>query len=199
MSDKQSSSPCHLQVLKASTYRRMPWKNGGGETVEIAVFPPEADLTTFGWRISMATVATDGPFSVFPGIDRTLSILQGEGMELNIAGRAPVVLTQASQPLTFPADAATSARLVSGAIVDLNIMTRRGQCAHQVGRRTFEGQHHLDPEGGVTMLLSLGNLRIDAGDHAAELGRLDCAILEGPCLITSDMPTQVYLIRISAV
>ncbi len=44
----------------------MPWKNGGGETAEIAVFPPSADLSEFGWRISMATVSSDGPFSAFP-------------------------------------------------------------------------------------------------------------------------------------
>ena len=62
-------------ILTASSYRRMPWKNGGGETVEIAVSPEGAALSEFDWRISMATVATDGPFSIFPGIDRTLSIL----------------------------------------------------------------------------------------------------------------------------
>ncbi|CAN7346577.1 HutD family protein [Pararhizobium sp. LjRoot255] len=186
-------------VLKADTYRRMPWKNGSGETTEIAVFPQDADLATFGWRVSMATVATDGPFSVFPGIDRTLSILQGDGMELKIAGRAPVVLTQASKPLAFPADAPTSARLVSGTIIDLNVMTRRGQWVHQVEKRIVEGQHHLDAEGGVTLLLSLGNIRIDCGDHAVEVARLDCAILEGVVLITSDMPTEAYLIHISPV
>lgn len=186
-------------VLKADTYRRMPWKNGGGETTEIAVFPQDADLATFGWRVSMATVGSDGPFSVFPGIDRTLSILQGDGMELKIAGRAPVALTQASKPLTFPADAPTSARLVSGTIMDLNVMTRRGQWVHQVEKRIVEGQHHLDAEGGVTLLLSLGNIRIDCGDHAVEVARLDCAILEGVVLITSDMPTEAYLIHISPV
>ncbi|MCW0001443.1 HutD family protein [Pararhizobium sp. YC-54] len=187
-----------MRVLRAADHRRMPWKNGGGETVEIAVFPPEADLAAFGWRISMATVASDGPFSVFAGIDRTLSIIEGEGMELDIAGRKPVVLTRASAPLPFPADAATSARLVSGTIVDLNVMTRRGQWTHQVEKRIVEGQHHLDAEGGVTMLLSLGNMRIEGGDHAEELGRLDCAVLEGVVLITSDMPAEAYLIRITA-
>ena len=196
MHDEQSHA--RIRVLRAADHRRMPWKNGGGETVEIAVFPPEADLATFGWRISMATVASDGPFSVFAGIDRTLSIIEGEGMELDIAGRKPVVLTRASAPLPFPADAATSARLVSGTIVDLNVMTRRGQWTHQVEKRIVEGQHHLDAEGGVTMLLSLGSMRIESGDHAEELGRLDCAVLKGVVLITSDMPAEAYLIRIAA-
>lgn len=199
MQDEQAPSHRQLQILRAEHHRRMPWKNGGGETVEIAVFPPEADLSAFGWRVSMATVATDGPFSVFAGIDRTLSILEGQGMQLHIAGREPAVLTRASEPLTFPADAATSARLVSGTIVDLNVMTRRGQWAHRIERRVFEGDHPLDAEGGVTMLLSLGNLRIDSGEHAEELARLDGAIIEGPCRISSDMPVEAYLIRISPV
>ena len=197
MHDRQTPLHSQLHILRARDHRRMPWKNGGGETVEIAVFPPEADLASFGWRVSMATVASDGPFSVFAGIDRTLSILEGKGMELDIAGRPSTLLTQASHPLAFPADAPTSARLVSGPIVDLNVMTRRGQWTHRVERRVVEGQHHLDAEGGVTMLLSLGNMRIDSRGHGEELGRLDCAILEGVVLITSDMPTETYLIRIT--
>ncbi|WP_275791011.1 HutD/Ves family protein [Pararhizobium gei] len=188
-----------MHVLRAGDYRRMPWKNGAGETAEIAVFPPEADLAGFGWRISMATVASDGPFSIFAGIDRTLSILNGEGMELTIEGRQPLTLTQASAPLAFPADVATSARLVAGTITDLNVMTRRGQWAHQVEHRTFEGQHRLDAEGGITMLLALGNLRIQSDHHGEELGRLDCACLDGVAQITSDMPAGAYLIRIAAV
>lgn len=41
-------------------------------------FRRRAAHSEFDWRISMATVATDEPFSIFPGIDRTLSILDGE-------------------------------------------------------------------------------------------------------------------------
>ena len=77
-----------MRILRASTYRRMPWKNGGGETTEIAVSPEGAGLDDFAWRISMARVDGDGPFSAFAGVDRTLSILEGEGLRLEIAGRA---------------------------------------------------------------------------------------------------------------
>ncbi|MEW9526841.1 HutD family protein [Agrobacterium radiobacter] len=177
----------------------MWWKNGGSETTEIAVFPHDADLSAFDWRVSMAAVANAGPFSVFPGVDRTLSIIEGEGMEVDIAEREPVLLTRTSEPLAFPADAATSARLVSGAIVDLNVMTRRGQWTNHVERRTFEGQHRLFPEVGVTLLLPLGHLRINHGDHTEELGAHDCAMLEGTVTITSDMPVDSFLIRITQV
>ena len=108
-----------MKIFKAADYKRMPWKNGGGETAEIAVFPKDASLADFEWRISIATVASDGPFSSFAEIDRTLTILSGEGMELEIAGER-LALTHASQPHHFPADVATSARLLGGTVVDLN-------------------------------------------------------------------------------
>jgi environmental stress-induced protein Ves len=114
-----------VRILRASDHKRMPWKNGGGETVEIAVSPEDAGLAGFDWRVSMATVATDGPFSIFPGIDRTLAILDGNGMVLDIDGSAPVLLTTAGDPLAFPADIPVAARLRDGAITDLNVMTRR--------------------------------------------------------------------------
>ncbi|WP_367729869.1 HutD family protein [Agrobacterium radiobacter] len=188
-----------MKILRNKDHRRMWWKNGGSETTEIAVFPHDADLSAFDWRVSMAAVANAGPFSVFPGVDRTLSIIEGEGMEVDIAEREPVLLTRTSEPLAFPADAATSARLVSGAIVDLNVMTRRGQWTNHVERRTFEGQHRLFPEVGVTLLLPLGHLRINHGDHTEELGAHDCAMLEGTVTITSDMPVDSFLIRITQV
>ncbi len=66
-----------MRMIRSSDYRRMPWKNGGGETVEIAIAPAGASLDAFDWRISMACVASSGPFSRLPGIDRTLAVLAG--------------------------------------------------------------------------------------------------------------------------
>ncbi|TIV73619.1 MAG: HutD family protein, partial [Mesorhizobium sp.] len=74
-------------------------------------------------------VETSGPFSSFAGIDRTLSVLEGEGIVLDIAGRAPALLTADSAPLAFAGDVPTSAALISGPITDLNVMTRRGRMA----------------------------------------------------------------------
>ncbi|MBY5374643.1 HutD family protein [Rhizobium leguminosarum] len=135
-----------MRILRAGDHKRMPWKNGKGETVEIAVFPPDASINDFDWRISMATVAEDGPFSIFPGIDRTLAILDGNGMVLDVEGSSPVLLTTASDPLAFPADIPVAARLEDGAITDLNVMTRRDGLAHTLIR--------IDVDGGKTVRLS---------------------------------------------
>ena len=121
-------------LRRAAEHRRMPWKNGQGMTTELAVFPEGAGLDGFDWRISMAEVAADGPFSAFPGISRTLVILEGAGMTLALAGMAPVRLDRTSPPLRFAADQPCDATLVAGPIADLNVMTRDAAGDHAVER-----------------------------------------------------------------
>ncbi|KQV65111.1 HutD family protein [Rhizobium sp. Root1220] len=167
-------------VLRASTYRRMPWKNGGGETVEIAISPEGAALSEFDWRISMATVATDGPFSIFPGIDRTLSIIKGDGMSLAIAGRPPVLLTQENHPLAFPADVAVSATLASGPITDLNVMTRRAGLRHDVERAEVNDRF----KAGIGTLIWLvlchrGSVSVEWQQESEFLNSGDTLLVEG--------------------
>lgn len=164
-----------MKIFKAADYKRMPWKNGGGETAEIAVFPKDASLADFEWRISIATVASDGPFSSFAEIDRTLTILSGEGMELEIAGER-LALTHASQPHHFPADVATSARLLGGTVVDLNVMTRRLRCTHQVERLKlpFIGRRN---EATVFIFCSSGTVVVELEIGRFELHTFDCAAI----------------------
>ncbi|MBY3597935.1 HutD/Ves family protein [Rhizobium bangladeshense] len=142
-----------MRILRAGDHKRMPWKNGKGETVEIAVFPPSASIDGFDWRISMATVAEDGPFSIFPGIDRTLAVLEGNGMVLAIDGRAPALLTTQSAPLSFPADIPVTATLDHGAITDLNVMTRRGGLTHSLTRVEIDGATRVPLPSPTCLLL----------------------------------------------
>ena len=165
-----------MKILRAADYRRMPWKNGKGETTEIAVFPRDAGLDDFAWRVSMADVVEDGPFSTFPDIDRTLSVLQGEGIELAVSGQEEVRLDRDSEPFAFPADTHTSARLIAGPITDLNVMTRRGAFRHTVRRGTIDDLGDLDAE--VTLLLCQeGELEMVVGGEAVELKALDAVLL----------------------
>ncbi|MCF3639447.1 HutD family protein [Rhizobium sp. TRM95111] len=169
-----------MRLLRSTDHRRMPWKNGGGETVEIAVFPEGAGLSDFGWRISMATVASDGPFSVFPGIDRTLAVLSGNGMELSIEGIGKRLLTPESAPLAFPADAPTTARLTGGPITDLNVMTRRGVHVHRLSRFAAKGSPLPLPDAsGSRLLLALDPLGVATGDGLVGMHPFDALLLDG--------------------
>lgn len=167
-----------MRILRAADYRVMPWKNGGGTTTEIAVSPDGAGLDDFDWRISMARVETSGPFSSFAGIDRTLSVLEGDGVVLDIAGQPPTRLTEASAPLAFPGDVPTSAALIGGPITDLNVMTRRGRMAHKVERRALSSEIRIAPRADATLILA-----VDVGftlltDDAPDLGPLDTLVLD---------------------
>lgn len=113
-----------MHVIRAIDCSVMPWKNGGGVTTEIAISPPDASLDDFGWRISMAQVASDGAFSRFPGIDRTLAVLAGAGITLAFADGKSVVLTSDGPPYAFDGACAVEGRLLAGPITDLNVMTR---------------------------------------------------------------------------
>ncbi|WP_152048950.1 HutD/Ves family protein [Aureimonas psammosilenae] len=185
-----------MRVLKASDHKRMRWKNGGGETVEIAVHPANADLADFHWRVSVASVAVDGPFSVFPGVDRTLALLSGEGMELAVEGMGTHRLSPTSSPLAFPADAPTSARLLGGPITDLNIMTRRSGFTHRMQRLGGEG---ITANGPCTVLVAAEASLIAVNGEELQLERLDALVLESPARIERGNETaQVFVVEIDA-
>jgi environmental stress-induced protein Ves len=141
----------------------MPWKNGGGETREIVVSPAGATLETLDWRVSLATVAEDGPFSVFKDVQRTLCVIHGAGMRLQTGDRAPVDLYVTSEPYTFDGEVATSARLIDGTIDDLNVMSRRGRFRHGVRRLRVDGSLLLETKAqSLIVYCQHGDLRCES-------------------------------------
>jgi environmental stress-induced protein Ves len=154
----------------------MPWKDGGGETREVALSPLDAGIDAFDWRISMAWVREDGSFSTFPDVDRTLVLLDGDGMTLAIAGRTPVALTVDSAPWGFPGDVATFARLAGGPITDLNVMTARGRYAHVVER--FANPRVVRAGSHSTVLLLGDGAAVDVAAESVTLAGYDMALLE---------------------
>jgi environmental stress-induced protein Ves len=110
-----------------------PWKNGGGTTREIAAWPPGAGMDTFDWRISVADIATDGPFSAFPGIDRQIVLIDGAGVHLQAHDDSFChKLVRVGEPFAFSGDTAIHAALVDGPTRDFNVMTRRNRCRAEV-------------------------------------------------------------------
>ncbi|WP_375768355.1 HutD family protein [Archangium gephyra] len=114
-----------MRRLGPADYRDMPWKNGGGVTRELLKLPHPSDPARFLARLSIATVGASGPFSVFPGVDRTLMILDGAGVVLTIHGERDVVLDRRWQPFAFPGEAEIQCRLLGGSVRDFNLMVDR--------------------------------------------------------------------------
>ncbi len=110
-----------------------PWKNGGGTTREIAAWPPGAGMDGFAWRISVADIVADGPFSAFPGIDRQIALLEGDGVRLRgVDGTFDHRLDRVGVPFAFAGETPVDATLIGGATRDFNVMTRRDRCRARV-------------------------------------------------------------------
>lgn len=189
-----------MQILRSSAHRVMPWKNGGGSTTEVAVAPDGAGIDAFDWRISMAVVAADGPFSAFPDVERTLMVLDGAGLVLHGLGTGPQRLERSTAPFAFAADLAVSATLIGGPITDLNVMTRRGRFRSRVRRLDAAAEIAL-AEAAVVFLLAEAPCRVSVdGAAAVELGRRDALRLDAPhgrrLAVTADGPVEAYLVEL---
>jgi environmental stress-induced protein Ves len=157
----------------------VPWKNGGGNTTQIAVFPPDAGFEDFDWRVSLATILEDGAFSEFPGIERTLALVEGHGMTLEIDGE-PRLLTQADPVVAFDGESRVVAKLNRGASTDLNVMTRTDRCYHQFGRRVLSGESRFVARAPVTVLfLAEGDsLELCSDGQRINMVRYDAVVLD---------------------
>lgn len=177
-----------MRVIRPSEYRDMPWKNGGGVTTQILASPPSG---AFDWRVSIATVNADGPFSSFTGYERHIMTLSGEGMALDIEGRGKFIL-EPLRPFSFSGDAKVHGSLLQGPVMDFNLMVRRefgigtlqvNQCSagDRIGsERSSYLLYVLQGECAVghDQLQSSASLCIEAGDFLTLPAPLNLAICE---------------------
>lgn len=121
-----------MPFLPAIRSREVEWKNGGGFTREISAHPPGSGLRDFDWRVSLARITRDGPFSLFPDVDRIFAIVEGGGVRLERDGHPSIAMDTRSPLCAFPGEAPFFARLMDEPAVALNVMTRRGAVSASV-------------------------------------------------------------------
>jgi environmental stress-induced protein Ves len=139
-----------LRILRNADYPSRPWKNGGGTTRDILVSPPGAALDEFDWRLSLAQVDRDGPFSRFDEVDRTLVLLSG-AMTLHEPDRCIELVR--GEPVEFPGERAIEAKVQGGATLDFNVMTRRGRATHSVDRTIIGKRLHIQSSGRIMVVV----------------------------------------------
>jgi uncharacterized protein len=154
--------------LPRAGYRAMPWKNGQGVTHEIAREPTAGEA--FLWRLSIAEVAADGDFSLFPGYDRTISVIEGAGMALEFVEAPAKRIDRRFAPFDFSGDWHCRCRLIDGPIRDFNLMVDRGRARGEteVRRLSNEALERDIAEG--RLLVYCGEGRLTAGGFMAEAG-----------------------------
>ena len=173
-----------LTHLPEAAFRKMPWRNGGGETSEIAIFPAAASLDDFIWRISSATVRQSGLFSQFPGIDRTLCVVEGEGIDLAFPDAITAKLDLSSVPYRFAGELYVKGTVVAPGIIDFNAMTRRNAARHTVARRHIVAETDIAVPGDFLLVYTLQMPLV------ARCGVMSYALARGDALLVADAVGQ---------
>lgn len=168
-----------VTVVRAESLARTPWKNGGGVTAQLAIWPQGAEFARgeFDARVSAADVAASGPFSEFRGFERVLVIVAGAGLRLDHGEHAPRARLRPLEPYRFAGEWPTHGELVDGAVRDFNVFTRRGVLraeveAARLGQRTLrsplEARHAL-----VQVVAGAAFARVSGEEEPFELGQGD--------------------------
>ena len=162
-----------VALLPASGHVEMPWKNGLGRTAEIAREPRAGD--PFAWRLSIATIERDAPFSAFPGCDRTLVALTGEGVALEFADGETAVARPPFGMIGFAGEREAQGRLLGGPTRDLNAITFRRLASHRVSILALDTDgERFRPTADVSVIVCLdGALAARDREHEFPLKPLD--------------------------
>lgn len=148
-----------MSIVGFAQLKAVPWKNGLGITREIRVEPAGATMDDFLWRASIAEVDTASPFSVFPGIDRTIVLLDGDGFSMTLDDTHTHALTTPWEPFAFAGESRVEVALAGGATRDFNLMVRRG---HARGYIDIErGPATLERQDMALLHLAQGRAEVD--------------------------------------
>jgi len=169
--------PDHLGIVRFAELPVIPWRNGGGVTREV-VASGGSDPQDFDWRISIADVSQPGPFSAFPGVDRVITLVEGERMELVIDGAVHVLGLHES--LSFDGASQASCSLPTGPTRDLNVMTRSGRLSAAVAVRDLSETRPIAVSGAQIVVLLTGSGMVAGADESqAHLEPLDAVCPSG--------------------
>jgi environmental stress-induced protein Ves len=166
------------RVIPANSYRRERWKNGLGWTREIA---RSADSGEWTWRLSIAEIEDDAPFSTFEGVDRELVLLAGNGLQLSFADGVQHTLLPPHDRLRFAGERGALGRLVDGPTQDFNLMWRRDAIDAQLWHRPLVGPMVVFVEPGSAWAIHLIAGQARFADHSGlpDLAAADTALLIG--------------------
>ncbi|MEW9586071.1 HutD family protein [Paraburkholderia sp. DGU8] len=200
-------SSASVSLIRGADLVAAPWKNGGGVTREVAVFPANAGLDDFVWRVSIADVAQGGPFSRFEGVDRTLVLCSGAGMVLdetasrNERHSKSHTLAHPLDIARFDGDAQIDARLIDGATRDFNLMVRRDAAQGTLdvwrGQSQHSTQHTLSADVALLFCAS-GSVSLTPGHtQALQLQAGDTLRIDAPSALQCALEGTGALLAIS--
>ncbi|TXI06110.1 MAG: HutD family protein [Pseudorhodobacter sp.] len=148
-----------MRHLTPADYSVMPWANGKGTTIELLKIVENGRMT---WRLSRASVVENGDFSIFPGVERNLTVLTGPGFDL--VGEGVRLPARPLVPVSFAGDIPIRAEAVTAPSDDFNVMTDRAFPRPEVAVVTGCAQI---PAGGTLAVYALTAATVNGRQIAA--------------------------------
>ena len=193
-----------MRIIRQSSFTAVPWKNGGGVTHEAIRVP--ADGASFDWRVSVARIATPGPFSDFAAYHRFMVLLKGAGVVLKFSdGPTPRVRTlrEVGDMEDFDGGRATHCELVNGPCVDLNLMVSKNLRGVRTRVESLREARSFAFGGRESMLLFPidAGIALASGGSKEQLGPWDLAVLSGgeerePGVVATTCPEGTGAVRV---
>jgi uncharacterized protein len=188
-------------ALPANEYRRERWKNGAGWTREILRWPRDAE--DWDWRLSIAEVDKDGPFSAFAGVDRELVLLAGEGMRLRFDDGEVAELQPPHDRVRFAGERSLHCELFGGPTQDFNLMWKRDRIEAQLLHRPLVGPMLFFAEAGVhwAIYVLAGRAAFKDRKPVPPLEQGDTALIDasGAGRVLIDGGGELLLVRLRAI
>ena len=163
-------------IIRFAALNPQPWKNGAGTTREIA---REGVAEDWQWRISIADVVAEAPFSSFPGVDRVLVLLEGEGIGLAFDDGQHMDVLPPFGFARFAGEAALVGAPKSGATRDFNLMWQRAQVTATLDVRPLVGSMVVFKAPEETWMVHVVEGTVALPDSSETLARGDTLILRG--------------------
>jgi environmental stress-induced protein Ves len=170
-----------LRLIPAHEYRRERWRNGLGWTREILRSTGCGTDTgdDWDWRMSIAEIERDGPFSVFPGIERELVLLQGQGLRLRFDDGDVSEVDPPHGRVRFAGERIVFGELIDGPTHDFNLMWRRDRIDAELWHRPLVGSMVLFIEPGEQWAVHVlsGHAQADDGGGDREIAAMGDTLL----------------------
>jgi uncharacterized protein len=168
-------APHSLGIVRSGDREPTPWKNGQGATREIARRLLGVRGPHFVWRLSVSDIAKDADFGEFPGVLRSVTLIHGDGMILDVAGTEHEVAPFA--PVTFDGEAEAHVRLTHGPVSVLNVLAVASRMSAAVRVVDLSDGRPLSIAGATALVLLNGTASVYAADGASgALAPLDALV-----------------------
>ena len=185
------------RFIAKEDYKSVPWENGRGTTSDIVLIPDGSSRKNFDIRVSVAPITNDGPFSLFSGVDRHITLIKGAGLDLEFSSRSLQV--RPLSPVHFDNGEPLFARLVDGPVEVFNLLTRRGHWTARVEILRQETEVIIDQDQIGIVFAAANSWIADVGGetHALPDGGTGIIAQPGAVTFTANAPAAAIFAQLT--